>query len=122
MRICLFKTGACTLNEFGMPYGPLETNADAEVWRLPREIVDWIFAGGYDILMPWLLEINEACETDLDLGEPDYFDAEACGVLIRILDRVSATQTSPMLAVLIAKVKELANKGVELGYGILVVM
>lgn len=122
MRICLFKTGACTLNEFGMPYGPLETNTDAEVWRLPREIVDWIFAGGYDILMPWLLEINEACETDLDLGEPDYFDAEACGVLIRILDRVSATQTSPMLAVLIAKVKELANKGVELGYGILVVM
>jgi hypothetical protein len=122
MRICLFKTGACPFNEFGLPYGPLESNADVEVWHFPRDIVDWIFAGGYDILMPWLLEINEACGTDLDLGEPDYFDAEACKILLKAIDCVPALRTSAMPVALIAKFKELANRGVELGYGILVVI
>ena len=106
----------------GIPELPEETDGLGEAWHCPGDYFDWIYDGGYSVVSPDLLSINDACGTLLDLAAEDYFDAEKCKALKSWIEERRKRLMDERLVAFYDKLYEFACRAIKLGAGVIVLI
>lgn len=120
MKITLLLTDDVPRTYGDVPFTPDKSDEREVVWKPSSEFIDWVFKGGYGAMSHDILDLDDACDVLLSLGDVDYFDAGQCSRLVAWIDKRFESPVDLRVAPLFRKMREFAARAVELGTGIVV--
>ena len=71
-----------------------------------------------ELLMPFIVDINNMCDTTLDFGDVDFFDKEKCILLESYIKNLNEDSFNQRLLYIFSVLKDFAQKAQVLGTGI----
>lgn len=112
MRIDLFKSfdGASYYGDVPEASSVPDSQVDSTRYR---------FNDNWQAIIDFALKVNDACDTALDISDVDFFDAQKCEDLVKLLDGPISINDKA-LAEFAADLKVAAQRAIDLGTGIVV--